>query len=165
MFGDGAAGARLIEALLLSSPNDAELLYLMGLRHLNDAEKGEDPEANARQASRWFTRAHRANGNHYQTLYRYAQSLRGREGYDSDNTANILALAYQLAPQVTEISMNTAAVLIGRRDFDLAERILQPLASNPHNDELAQAAQELLERARAARSAPAAATAAPPVSR
>ncbi len=164
MFGDGAAGARLIEALLISSPNDAELLYLMGLRHLNEAEKGEDPEANARQAARWFTRAHRANGNHYQTLYRYAQSLRGREGYDSDNTANILALAYQLAPQVTEISMNTAAVLIGRRDYDLAERILQPLASNPHNDELAQAAQELLERARTARSTPATA-AAPPVSR
>ncbi len=163
MFGDSAAGAQQVERLLQASPNDAELLYLMGLRHLNDAEKGEDPEGNARQAARWFTRAHRANGNHYQTLYRYAQSLRGREGYDSDNMANILALAHELAPQVVEISMSTAAMLIGRRDYDLAERILEPIASNPHNEELAQSAQQLLVRAREARSAqvPAAAPAAP----
>jgi hypothetical protein len=157
MFGDRAAGGRMLEGLLQAAPNDAELLYLMGMRYLNEAEKGNDWEGNARQAARWFTRAHRADGNHYQTLYRYAQSLRGTENFDSENTANILVLAQQLAPQVEEIRMNTAAMLISRSDFALAEALLAPLAATPHNESLAQAAQALLERARRGRAAPPAA--------
>ncbi len=156
IHGDRAAGGRLLESLLQTSPNDAELLYLMGMRFLIEAEKADEPEGNARQAARWFARAHRADGNHYQTLYRYAQSLRGSEGYDSENTANVLLLANQLAPQVVEISMNTAAMLIARRDFDLAEALLEPLAADPHSESLAEAARQLLDRARAGRSGQAA---------
>jgi hypothetical protein len=151
MLGDRAVGERLLDALLQTAPNDVELLYLKGMRYLREAEQGDDWDTNARNAARWFGRAHRADANHYQTLYRYAQSLRGRADYDSENTANILALAYRLAPQVVEISMNTAAMLIARRDFELAEIILEPLAANPHSESLAQAAQQMLNQARAAR--------------
>jgi len=160
MGGDRAAGERLLDALLQTSPADAELLYLKGMRYLLEAEQSENWEGNARNAARWLSRAHRADENHFQTLYRYAQSLRGREEFDSENTANILALSRQLAPQVVEISMNTATMLIRRRDYELAEAILRPLASNPHNEGLAQAAQQLLERTRQERTA-APATAAP----
>ena len=153
LYGDRATGERLLEGLLATAPNDAELLYLMGMRHLIEAEKSEQWESNARNAGRWFSRAHRVDQNHYQTLYRYAQSLRGRDGFDTENTANILALARQLAPQVVEISMNAATMLIGRRDYDLAEAILRPLAAHPHNEGLAQAASQLLERSRQARAA------------
>jgi hypothetical protein len=160
MHGDRAVGGQLVEALIRTSPNDVELLYLMGMRHLIEAEKSDDWEGNARQAARWFTRAHRADGNHYQTLYRYSQSLRGQQSYDSENTANILALAHQLAPQVDEISMNTAAILIARRDFDSAQAILEPLAASPHSESLADAARQLLEQVRQGRAnAPAATTA------
>lgn len=151
MHGDRAAGERLLDGLLAAAPGDAELLYLKGMRYLREAEEGGDRATSARSAGLWFSRAHRANANHYQTLYRYSQSLRGRAGYDSDNTADILALAHQLAPQVVEISMNAAAMLISRRDFELAEAILEPLAANPHSESLAQAAQQMLEQARAAR--------------
>ena len=55
--------------------------------------------------------------------------------------------------------MNTAAMLIGRRDYDMAEAILQPLASHPHSEELAQAARQMIDQVRAARAAaPAAAS-------
>ena len=153
VLGDRAAGQRGLEGLIQAQPNDAELLYLMGMRHLIEAEKGEDWETHGRTAARWFARAYRVNGSHYQTLYRYAQSLRGRAAYDSDNTANILALARQLAPQVEEISMTTAAMLIGRGDHELAEAILRPLAAHPHNEELSLAAQHMLDQAQQVRAA------------
>ena len=155
LLGDRAAAGQLLDSLLAASPNDAELLYLKGLRYLFEAEDAAENSAeragHAREAARWFTRAHRANPNHYQSLYRYTQSLRGRPDYASDNTAEVLVLAHQLAPQVIEISMQAAAVLISRGDVDLAESILQPLASHPHSETLAQEARQLLERARAER--------------
>ena len=151
LLGDRAAAAPLLDALLAAAPADAELMYLKGLMHLGNsenAEDGEQGEAEAAEARRWFTRAHNADGNHFQTLYRYAQSLRYDQRYLSENTSNVLLLAHQLAPQVTEITLNAAANLIARRDFEGAEILLRPLASDPHNAELAELAQQMIDRAR-----------------
>ena len=49
------------------------------------------------------TRAHRVDPNHFQTLYRFAQSLRGEADISSENTSNVLLLAHQLAPQVATV--------------------------------------------------------------
>jgi hypothetical protein len=148
VYGDAAAADRLLDALIADSPNDAELLYLKGMRHLRAAEEGEDWDGEARAARPWFVRAHRADANHFQTLYRYAQSLRSEQEFVSENTANVLLLAHQLAPQVTEIRMNAAAVVIGRGDVELAETLLGPLAADPHDRGLADAARQMIEQAR-----------------
>lgn len=50
LFGDGARGDVLLRELLADSPQDAELLYLRGMRHLIAARAGSDPAANHRQA-------------------------------------------------------------------------------------------------------------------
>jgi Flp pilus assembly protein TadD len=148
LFGEGAAADRLLEPLIAAAPNDAELLYIRGMRHLTAAEKG-DWETESRAARTWFTRAHRADENHYQTLYRYGQSLRGDRAFLSENNANVMLLAHQLAPQVSEIRMNAAMLLISRRDFAQAEALLRPLAADPHDSGLADAARRLLEQAQA----------------
>ena len=146
-FGDAAAADRLLEPLMAAAPNDAELMYIKGLRHMTAAENGGD-EGESRAARNWFSRAHRADENHYQTLYRYAQSLRGQPGFVSENTANVMLLAHQLAPQVAEITMNAAMLLINRRQYAEAEALLHPLAADPHETGLAEAAQRMLEQAR-----------------
>ena len=156
-FGDPAAADRLLETLMAEAPQDAELMYFKGRRHLTAAENGEEWEQEARLARPWFARAHRIDPNHFQTLYRYAQSLRGDRNFGSENTSNILLLAHQLAPQVAEIRMNAARQLLARGQVDDAETLLRPLASDPHNSALAQAAQRLLQQARQ-RSAPGAET-------
>ena len=151
LLGDRTAAAPLLDALLAAAPADAELMYLEGLMHLGNsenAEDGEEGEAEATEARRWFTRAHNSDRNHFQTLYRYSQSLRFDQRYVSENTANVLLLAHQLAPQVTEITLNAAGLLIARRDFEGAELLLRPLASDPHNTELAELAQQMIDRAR-----------------
>jgi hypothetical protein len=163
-FGDAATADRLLDGLLASSPNDAELLYLKGMRHLLAAERDEAWQAEAAEARRWFGRAHQADANHYQTLFRYAQSLRRDPGFISENNIDVMLLAHQLAPQVAEITLNAASMLIAHRDNGIAINLLRPLASDPHNAELAQAARQMIEVANGAAPSPAssAAPASPP---
>ena len=148
IYGDGAAAERLLTPLLADAPNDAELLYLRGLRHLTAARAGSDAEQ-ARQAGLWFARAHRADRTHYPTLYAYSQARRGTEAYESENNANILLLAHQLAPQVSPITLDAAALLMNRGQFSDAQALLTPLTADPHSRRLAEAARDLLTKARA----------------
>jgi thioredoxin-like negative regulator of GroEL len=149
LYGDGAAADRLLDRLLAATPNNADLMYLKGMRHLVAAQSDDPPEGAAREARQWFSRAHRADANHFQTLYRYAQSLRGERNYVSENTSNVLVLAHQLAPQVSAITMNAAAMMLNRGEFEQAAALLRPLAVDPHDAGLARAAQQLLEQAQA----------------
>jgi hypothetical protein len=151
LYGDGAVADRLLDRLLATTPHDAELMYLKGMRHLRAAEQADAPEGEALAARQWFTRAHREDENHFQTLYRFAESLRGDPSYVSENTSNVLLLAHQLAPQVAEISLNAAAMLMNRGQFADAVALLRPLAADPHNAGLARAARQMLEQAEAAR--------------
>lgn len=150
LHGDGARGEALVDQLLASAPGDAELLYLKGMRHLvaGRADEGKRKEAFA-AARPWFARAHKADPTHSRALARYAESLSTDPRFNSENTMNIVLLAQELAPQVTELSMNAANLLILRNRPREAEALLLPLASNPHNPALAAAAQVMLDRARA----------------
>lgn len=149
LYGDAAAAERLIEPLLAASPADAELLYLRGMRHFVDAQKDIDRTANLGRARLWFSRAHRADGNHFQSLFRYAQSFRDEPDYLSENNSNVLLLAHQLAPQVPEIRLAAAEVLLRRELYEEAEALLGPLAAAQHDPGLAAAGRQLLETARA----------------
>lgn len=149
LFGEAAAADRLLDPLIAASPNDAELMYWKGMRYLRGAREGDNADDAAAQARIWLARAYRANDSHYQTLYRYSQALRGRRDSLSENSRNIMLLAHQLAPQVDEIRLNTASMLIARGDTGEAIALLRPLAASPHNPSLAQVAQRLIDQARA----------------
>jgi hypothetical protein len=157
-LGDGGKGEKLLDELLTTAPKDAELLYLKGMRHLRAAREDDEkrPE-HLKSARTWFARSHKADENRFQTLIRYAESLSASERFTSENTLNIMLLAQQLAPQVSEVAMNTASVLIANRKYDEAEQLLRPLASDAHNPGLAAAAQSMLARARAKGAKPTAA--------
>ena len=145
--GDAAAADRLLDGLLAETPNEAELLYLRGMRHLR-AARDDRSAAEMGLARQWFGRAHAANQSHYPTLYRYAESLRGGPDYISENTENLLVLALQIAPQVDEIRLETAMMLMQRGEFGDAENILKPLVASVHSGQRAQRARDLIERAR-----------------
>jgi Flp pilus assembly protein TadD len=151
LYGDAAAADRLLDPLLAANPADAELMYFKGMRFLVVAQREEDWDTNARAARTWFSRAHRADANHYQTLMRYAESMHREPGYVSENSSNILMLAHELAPQVSSITMNAAALLMARGEYAQAAALLRPLAADPHDAGLAQAARQLLEAALAGR--------------
>ncbi|HEY0414556.1 MAG TPA: hypothetical protein VGD66_15585 [Allosphingosinicella sp.] len=150
LYGDSAAADRLLDPLLAASPNDAELLYWEGMRHLVAARRDDSAAAKEHKlAQTWFVKAHKADPDQFQTLARYAESLVGESRFLTENTTNVMLLAHQLAPQVNEITMNAANMLLMRGKYDEAAALLTPLASSPHEPEMAAVAQAMLARAKA----------------
>ena len=155
MYGDSAAADRLLDPLLAAAPTDPELLYLKGLRHVRSARRGGANEEKERKlAQSFFGRAHKADPNHFQTLMRYPESLQGEQRFLSDNTINVMLLAHELAPQVTEITVKAAQLLLLRERYDEAAALIAPLASSPHEPRLAAQAQAMLAQARARKRLP-----------
>jgi Flp pilus assembly protein TadD len=150
LHGDGVAAERILARLLEASPNDAELLYLMGMRHLRAGRADAAGRADHyRNAQRWFGRAHRADENHYPTLFRYAESLsHDPAALLTENTTNILLLAQQIAPQAHMLRLSAANLLLRRERWAEAEAMLLPLASHPHAGRATHSARALLENAR-----------------
>jgi len=150
LHGDGAAADALLDSLIASAPQEAELLYLRGMRHLLAGRRYEANRAkHFAEARIWFSRAHKTDGNHFQTLYRYAESLATDPRQVSENTTNVLLLARQLAPQVDEITLHAAGMLVARGHHELARALLLPLVSDLHDEETAAAAKALYDRAQA----------------
>jgi tetratricopeptide (TPR) repeat protein len=150
LYGDAEKGEKAIDALIAAQPNDAELLYVKGMRYLRAGRADAASRAvRFRQARPWFVRAHKLDKHHFPTLAAYAESLTTDRQFNSENTLEIVLLARELAPQVLELNMNAANLLLLRGHFAEAEAVLRPIASNPHNAGLAAAAQAMIERARA----------------
>lgn len=143
----------MLEPLLAVNPEHRDALYLMGLSYLREAEDaGEDAGAPLlAQARRYFSRGYRVDGDHVPTLARYAESYAGATMSDAtyENYLNILLLARQLAPQVDEISLNAANVLLAGNRTREAIPILRALAYDPHGGGSAEMAQRLLAEAEA----------------
>ena len=116
-------------------------MYLRGRRYLAAAQQDGAPAEAMRTARQWFTRAHRADGNHFQTLFRYIDSLKDEPSYVSENTQPMCCCSPTSSPRRShEITMNAAWMLIRRGNRAEAASLLAPLAADPHNRGLARAA-------------------------
>jgi thioredoxin-like negative regulator of GroEL len=126
----------------------------MGLAYLREADDadGEGRSALLTQARRYLGRGYRIDGNHVPTLARYVETYSGEMMSDAtyENYLNILLLARQLAPQVDEISLNAANVLMSRGRHREAIPILRSLAYDPHGGGAAETAQRQLAEAETA---------------
>ena len=150
LFGDLPTAGPLLDRLLAAAPADAELLYLKGLAHLMAGRRDAHLRATEfRQSQAYFARAFRADPNHYPSLFRYAEALSVDDRFLSENTQNILLLATSLAPQVSEIRLAAAHVLLLRGQFDQAQALLIPLSASVHQPDAGERAAEFLRLARA----------------
>jgi hypothetical protein len=148
LYGDGAVADRLLDTILAASPEDGEALYLKGMRLLVAARRNSaDAPALAKQAQAWFGKAHKADAKDYATLARYVEAAL-YSGPPSENVVEVLLLAHQLAPQVSEFTMNGTSMLLARGHYREAAILIAPLASDPHNAGLAAAARKMLDEAR-----------------
>jgi Flp pilus assembly protein TadD len=149
LYGDGETADRLLDAILAVSPNDAQALYLKGMRLLVEARRDRGKGVVlARQAQGWFGKAHKADPDHFQTLTRYVEAM-SMTSAPTENTVEVLLLAHKLAPQVAEITLNAARQLMARNHYEEATELIAPLASDPHDTRLAEAARRLQARAQA----------------
>lgn len=147
-FGDRAAGSAMLDGLIANGAKDAETLTLRGYADLVAARK---LEGDARKplyvaARKWFGRAFRADPNYVPALVAYVETW--SLGPMDDNTLNVLLQAQALAPQVESIRFEAAIALMRRKEFAVAQRMIEPLASDPHGGTSAEFARALLAKAK-----------------
>jgi len=153
-LGETARARAVLTPYLEANPEDVEALYAMGLSYLEESDEadGETRGGLQAQARRYFGRAYQRDANHVPSLYRYAQSYDGAmmDQPTWENYLNVLLLAQQFAPQIDEISINTASVLMSHDRHAEAIPLLRAVAFDPHGGGNAGVAREMLEQAEAA---------------
>ncbi len=145
-FGDRKEAAGRLDALLEHAPGDATLLLWRA-----EATPQDTPEGRA-EALRTLVRAYKANPEDWRTLRAYALARGARTSRLSDSDLDVLQLAWQLAPQVPDVTVDFAAALVHAGRPAAAARILAPVANNPHGGRLAILAKTLMTTAEAGNS-------------
>jgi tetratricopeptide (TPR) repeat protein len=154
-LGDFAKGKALIDAWLEANPKDPEALRLMGMAMIDQAHddgvSGQELVDAYKGGSKFLARSFAADKTNYQTLYYFALAQQTDVGYPSENTLQVLDIAFNLAPQVDQVRLLYAQALVRKKEYDEAIVILGPVANNPHGGGAASAAQDMLRRIKANR--------------
>lgn len=123
-----------LDMLLASASADPELLYLKGLRHLMAGRKDAAiAPAEFREARKWFARAWRVDPDYYPALYAWAESLSTEPRFVTDKTLNALLKVAALAPQVTQVQVTAATMMMMDGRFEAAEALLAPIIVTPRD--------------------------------
>lgn len=149
-FGDVQAARSELEALAQTSEPDPELLYLLGRIYLdaaNEEEDGEQREILLDKASTHFIAAYKLRKHHPPTLYFLSRALDiGSE--PSKSVVNAANAAAVLAPAVFQYAFHAALINVRADDRQMAIRVLQPFASDPHNTAMAARVVAMIEAIR-----------------
>jgi hypothetical protein len=162
-IGDHQRARSLLQPYLAAHADDVEATFLMGLSYYNDAHgaEGEAQQTALAQARHYFVAAYRLDQNYVPALYRYVETFEGQPMTEAamQNTANVILLAHQLAPQVSSIGFMAAEYLMSLDRAAEAVPILRAIAYDPHGGDGAKQARDLLQQAEAAAAQQVAATA------
>jgi len=149
-FGNAETGETILARLLEIEPRNVEALQLMASRQMALAQDRPDESTTLLRRARGFLgRAYEADNGNYYTLYMIARTRVGMADYPTENDLVTWDLAHRFAPQLASIRLGYASALMDADDFEQAIILLRPLANAPHGGGAAEAAQGLLERARA----------------
>lgn len=139
--GDVKTATALLDALLTESPADPDLL-----RWRAAASRAA---GNTDQAKAWLQKAYAVAPTDWRILHAWARLHHPIGGPLPPQALQALLRAYQLAPQVNEVVLDTALALAYADRMDEAAKVLEPLAWSPHGGAAADVARRLLEKARA----------------
>jgi tetratricopeptide (TPR) repeat protein len=142
-FGERSEAVARLDALLARYPDDAALL-----RWRAAANDQSTPEG-ASEARRYLARSFKASPDDWRTLHAYVLARGVRTRPLSETEMDVMETAAELAPQVTEISLDLALAYAHLERLDDAAWALAPVAHNPHGGALREVAATLLEKAQA----------------
>ncbi|MGE4064250.1 MAG: tetratricopeptide repeat protein [Rhodospirillaceae bacterium] len=155
ILGDATSADAALAKLESLDPSSVQTPFLKALRYLMAGVR--EPE---RRAELWAqvkapaAQAHKRDPNHYPSLYLYALAVLENGATPNENTLNVLALAHQLAPQVSDIKveLGIAFYRTGRVKEGIA--VLQTLANSPHENEKVRRARSLIAQMEAGAEVP-----------
>jgi tetratricopeptide (TPR) repeat protein len=142
--GNSATAAALLDGLLAATPDDPDLL-----RWRAQAARADRTVEGMRTARDLLTRAVAVAPSDWRVLHAYARLQRSSSGAMPGSSLDALLKAHALAPQVSEIVLDTALALSQAGRLAEAATVLEPLAWSPHGGQAASIAQRMLARARA----------------
>ena len=131
----------MLERLLAASPDDPDLLRWRAMASGPGAAGFQDARTH-------LTRAFTAAPNDWRTLHAYARLFQPVRQPLPTHAMNALLRAHELAPQVSEVVLDTAVALTQAGRLPEAAVVLEPLAWSPHGGPAASFAQTLLQLAR-----------------
>lgn len=148
LFGDAKLARTELEALAQANDQDPELLYLLGRSYLDaDAGEGEDRDALRKKAAEKFLASYKLRKLHPPTLYHLSVAL--DDGPEPSRSAiNAANGAAVLAPSVFKYAFHATMINLRAGNRDMAVRVIQPFASDPHNASLAASVTAMIEAIR-----------------
>ena len=124
---------RLLDRLLGGRAERCRAALPQGHAPPDGSPRGDDPPENAGATARAMVHAARIAPipNHFQTLYRFAQSLRGEPEFRLREYAQRAAARAPARAAGAEITMNAAVAADRARRICRGDRLLAPLAGDP----------------------------------
>jgi len=133
LYGDVQKADALLDQVLAQSPEDVEALYLKAARYILQGRwVPEQREEMWAMAKPYAGAIYKLDPNHYPALYLFALGSLAQEGAPSQNTMNAIELAHQLAPQVDEITLETAVAMARADRAADAQILLERVAFASH---------------------------------
>ncbi|MET4682793.1 hypothetical protein [Brevundimonas faecalis] len=145
-LGDKAQARLILERMQAATPDDVDVLRLLGETLTSLAQQPDGDMELLRQGRSHLAKAYQLNPDDYRTLTLLAETRRGAENFPSDNDVETLLAALELAPQAAGVRLFTAQARAQRQEHVEAITLLQPLAASPHPDRAALMARALIER-------------------
>lgn len=139
----------VLNRLLAIDPNHVEGLQFMARIFIDRAQDSDDYDASIalrRQAQDYLGRAYQHDDANYITFMLLARNRNGAHDFPNENDLETMSLAYELAPQLPEASLNYAQALLIHNRRAEAIRIIEIVANNPHGT--SESVRDLLRRAR-----------------
>jgi hypothetical protein len=149
--GDELVEASLAEAELEADPNNTEPLVLKGRAIMARAEKAPFEQSHSlfEQARAAFIRANKIDSEDPEPLLDYYRTYPMEGVRPNENAIAALHYASDLAPQDIGLRMNSAIQYLIEGKLAEARTALIPIAYDPHGEEIAQVARQVLARVEA----------------
>lgn len=131
-LGDANKAVALLDDLMTAAPDDAELLRLKAQALLR-----LDFATNRGDARRLLVRAVKAVPNDWRAMHIYIHTHDIAHADLANSVFDVVQAMAGLAPQVDGVVIDLATVLVRRRRFADAAKVLEPLAYAPHGGRIA----------------------------
>jgi len=151
LYGKATDAEATLSPVIDAHGDSFEANYLMGRVYLKQAQaaSGKDRGDLMDAARGFFVAAYKISRLDAPNLYYLAQSFADKPGFPDQNTVNAANGAHALAPGVAEYAAFDAFANLTTGKRDEAARLLQPMASDPHDQMHAERARKAIEAIKA----------------
>jgi hypothetical protein len=145
--GHPQASEAAADRALAADPRNTEAMIYKGRAIAARALASTKPDAKlVADARAWFTKANKADPEDPEPLMEYFKSFVEAREAPTKNAIDALHYASNLAPQDTELRLNSALQYLSDKDLKKARKALAPIAYNPHGRQVAAIARAMMKR-------------------